>query len=249
MKSFKLFIVIGYCMVSASVFAQSAASIESELLKAFKKIDYRKDDNTDADNKFAKMLKDYTEKYPATIKQDFGLLSAAHLDISNSFDGLFRIYSWDTWSGGTMHFFESVFQYQSGSGVKSVLDTSKGEGDSRPNYIKLYTFKANNKTYYLAVYRVIGSTKDVGQGIQVFAIEDGKLNEDVKIIKTSSGLHSEINIDYDFFSIVDWKVRPVIHFDETSKMIFIPLVGANGKVSHSFITYKFTGICFEKVKS
>lgn len=248
MRPFKLFFTICCCLLSANLFSQSPATIESELLKAFKKIDYQKDDNTDADDKFAKMLKDYTVKYPLTIKQSFIQLTAEHLDISSSSDGLFRIYSWDTWSGGTMHFFESVFQYRSGPIVKSVLDTPMNEEDNRPNYIKLYTFKANNKTYYLSVYRTIGSTKDAGQGIQIFIIENGKLDDDVKIIKTHAGLHSKINIDYDFFSIVDWKVRPVIHFDDASKTIFIPLIEANGKVSHSYITYKFTGEYFERMK-
>lgn len=244
----KLLFIVCYCLIESLLFSQTPTTIESDLLKAFKKIDYDKDDNMDADDKFAKILKKYTTKYPATIKQNFNSLIAAKLNISSSSDGLFRIYSWDTWSGGTMHFFESLFQYQTGVEVKSVLDTPKREGDNRPNYIKLYTFKTNNKIYYLSVYQTIGSTRNRGQGIRVFTIENGKLNEDVKIIKTRNGLHNGITIDYEFSSIMHWKVWPIIHFDEASKIIFIPLVGADNKMRHSYITYKFTGIYFEKMK-
>jgi hypothetical protein len=100
-------------------------------------------------------------------------------------------------------FFEHVLQYKFGTKTISILDTPKGEGDNKPNYRKLYTFKVNDHTYYLCDYITIGSSKDVGEGIQVFDIENGVLNNDVRVIKTKSGLHNKLNYEYDFGFVVD----------------------------------------------
>jgi uncharacterized membrane protein len=247
-------LIVG-CFIGVDVFAQTSKAIEADLLTSFKKIYYYRDKNDDegvgnADDLFAKKLKYYTEKYPFTISQSFVLLKNEQLDISTSDDGLFRIYSWDTWSGGTMHFFESVFQYKVGINTISILDTPKTEGDNRPNYIKLYTFKVNTRVYYLANYSTKGSTKDAGDGIQIFDIENGKLNNDVKIIKTVSGLHSKLYYDYDFLSVLDIASdkQPTIYFDATTQTIHVPVVIDKGKVTNRYIIYKFTGQYFEKIK-
>ena len=263
MKPIKSFLLIGCCFASLNIFAQSPRAIEADLLKSLKRIDdaYQKADNDTTDNDrladkitttndaFAAKLLDYTAKYPSTISYPFLSLKKEHLNISTSADGLFRIYSWDTETGGTMHFFENVFQYKQETKTLAVLDTPKTEGDNRPNYNKLYTFNANNKTYYLAAYLTIGSTKDVGNGIQIFSVESGKLNQDAKIIKTQSGMHSELRCDYNFFYVVNWKVRPSVYFNAATKSIYVPLVDGNGRVTRKFIVYKFTGKYFEKVKS
>jgi hypothetical protein len=97
----------------------------------------------------------------------------------------------------------------------------------------------------------------VGAGIRVFRIADGKL-EDVNLIKTKTGFHNNLYYYYNFFSVVDWKVngkivdwkhRPKPFFDEVNKTIKLPLVGEDEMVKHQFITYKFTGKYFEKVKN
>jgi hypothetical protein len=249
MKILRLFVSIYCLLIPITNVAQTPTTIETDLLKSFKTIDYRSQDNGKANEIFAKKLKYYTEKYPFTINQDFTALKAAHLNISSSADSLFRIYSWDTWKGGTMHFFENIFQYKIGTKTISLLDTPKGDGDNRPNYRKLYTFKVNDHTYYLCDYITIGSSKDIGEGIQVFDIENGVLNNNVRIIKTKSGLHNKLSYEYDLGTVVDWKVRPSVNFDSQTKTIKIPVVVSNGKVTHNFIIYKFTGQYFERMKN
>ena len=243
----RYFILVFFCFISLYLFAQSPQKIEADLLKSFTKIVPDKQDNSDVNDQFANKLYNYAIHNPATIGYPFAALKKEHLDINTSDDNLFRIYSWDTCTGGTMHFFESVFQYRSGTRTSAVLDTPKSEGNNVPHYNKVYTFNINGQTYYLAVYLTIGSTKDAGQGIQILTIENGKLNTEVKIIKTRTGLHSNLYYDYDFFSVVDWKVRPAIYFDSLSKTIHIPVVQPDGKVTHQFIIYKFTGKYFEKI--
>lgn len=260
MKAFKLFLLICLLLSPAALFAQTPQSIEADLLKSFKQIDYwdqkqhsgnidAADSLGEANDRFGKKLADYTQKYPFTLTAPFPSLKKARLDIFTSTDGLFRIYSWDTWEGGTMHDFANVLQYKTSDKTVSALLRS-GEFREVPFYSNLYTFKAGNKTYYLGVYGTIYSGKDAGTGIKVFAIENGKLKQNVNLIKTPSGLRGKLYYDYNFFSVVDidFEKRPTITFDAATQTIRLPLVDAKGNVTKKFITYKFNGQYFEKVK-
>lgn len=259
MKSVKILLCIASCFVSANTFAQSPKAIEADLLKSFKRIGYWDQKRSDAggddslenaNDAFGKKLKVYTENYAFTINEAFTSLKKERLDIFTSADGLFRIYSWDTGGGGTMREFANVIQYKIGDKTNAVLLT--GTNDNYiPFYSNLYTFKTGNKTYYLGIYGAIYSSRYAGTGIEIFAIENDKLNPNVKLIKTKSGMTSKIFYEYDFGSIayIPYEKRPNITFDATTKTIKIPLVDVKGKVTSEFITYKFTGQYFEKVKN
>jgi hypothetical protein len=243
-----------YFFLGPHLHAQTLSKMENELVKSYSQIENLNSDNKyeeveKANTHFCNQLKGYLKLNPQTIKYPFNKLKATHVDISTSSDAQFKIYSWDTWTGGTMHFFENIFQYQSGSGISVLVDSTKTAGDTRPNYNNIYTLKANGKTYYLAVSLSIGSSKDVGQRLQIFAIQNGKLNHDVKLIKTISGMHSQLNIAFDFGSVVEWKIRPTIRYNSNTQTISLPLVGDKGIVTHKYINYKFTGQYFEKVKN
>ena len=261
MISLKSFLFVGFYLLCGSLAAQTPQAIEADLLRSFKKIgewdtnqrtgvNGASDSLVKANEVFGKKLQQITERHLSTITQTFALLEKERLDISTSADGLFRIYSWDTWQGGTMHDFANVMQYRSGSGTASTLLVGL-DGNNEPSYAKLYTFKSKGKTYYLGVYRTISSSKDAGMGIKVFAIENGKLNDAVKIIKTSTGLRNKLYYSYDFFSVVNiaFEKRPTITFDTATQTIRMPLVNANGKVTNKIITYKFNGQYFEKGKA
>ena len=249
-------LLLAFCFsLSSALFAQTPKQIEDDLVKSYKKIEYYSQkndyDKTAAVNKeFETKLKSYTEKTPATLTYPFKALKKANVDVSTSTDGLFRIYSWDTESGGTMHFFENIMQFKTGTITKAILDKPDGEAVNNYNYNKIYSFRVNDKVYYLARYLMIGSTKDVSDGIHIFAIENGKIT-DAKIIKTRSGLHSDLSYDYDFGSVIDidYDKRPGPRFDEKTNIIYLPLVDGNNQMTNKFILYKFTGQYFEKVKN
>lgn len=263
MKPLNFFLFAIFCLISANTFAQSPQTVEADLSKYFKRIDdaYQKNINdttgddrlvdkiTTTNGTFTAKFLDYTVKYPFTIACPFQSLKKQHMDISTSADGMFRIYSWDTETGGTMHFFENVFQYKQGEKTFAVLDTAKQTWINLPNYNKLYTFKANNKTYYLGGYTFINSSKDVGNGIQIFSIDAGKFNHSAEIIKTQSGMHSSLECNYNYFYVTGTKKKPTVYFDAATKSIYVPLIDNNGKPTGKFIVYKFTGRYFETVKS
>lgn len=259
MRALKLFLLISCFLAPAALFAQTPQSTEADLLKSFEKIAYwdqRLSDTTvnasdsldNANEVFGEKLKQATEKYPATIAQSFASLKKERLDIFTSSDGLFRIYSWDMGGGGTMREFENLMQYKTGNTTKSELFVSSQE-TGVPFYSNLYTFKAVNKTYYLGITGIIESSRYAGTGIKIFAIENGKLNTNVKLLKTGSGLKNEISYEYDFGSIahIPYGKRPTITFDAVTQTIRMPLVDTKGNITAKIITYKFNGQYFEKV--
>jgi hypothetical protein len=249
------------CLLCFGASGQTPKAIETDLYKSFKKINYwtekRSADTTGkwvdslekANDVFGQKLKHYTTTYPFTIDQKFSGFSNSGLTINESADGQLRIYSWDTYMGGTMRDFAKVIQYKTGQKTNSILDTASGESEKYVYaYSDLYTIKVNNHPYYLALYYGIFSGKDRGEGVRFFSIENGKLI-DAKLIKTQSGLHNKLYYDYDLFSIPKNVKDANIRYDPAKKTISLPVVADPGKVTGKRILYKFTGKYFEKVKN
>lgn len=260
MKAIRLIFLIPF--LSCNLFAQNITPkvIEDDLVKSFKKIEYwndkywndkRESDTTgnaldslgDAGNIFTDKLIHYTEKYPFTIDEKFNQLSKC-LGIESSADGLFRIYTWDTQMGGTKHDFENIIQYRSGPNTHVI---SYGpEDQSSLACDKLYTLQVGNKKYYLVTNYGVLHLQERSGGISVFAIENGMLNDKVKLIKTKSGLTNKLYFSY--YLVDDGDNDAGINYDPNSKTITFPLISENGRVTGKDITYKFTGQYFEKVK-
>lgn len=259
MNSIKTLVTIICCVATTFVNAQSPKAIEADLLKSFNKIDYwdQNRNNAAADDSleyantcFTKKLQIYTERYPATINQSFKLLVNAGLMIISSPDGLFRIYSWDTALGGSMHKYKNLAQYKSGVNTKSMLIVTD-KGGTEPFYSNLYLIKTNTKTYYLAINRGILSNAYIMQGVKIFAIENGNLNPNARLIKTKSGLHNRLDVDSDLSASINTGVdaQPNLVFNPGTQTIQIPLITAKGRITNKFISYKFTGKYFEKVSN
>jgi hypothetical protein len=143
-----------------------------------------------------------------------------------------------------------VLQYKTNGKAVSLLkmDTVGKKGSISLWYPKIYTFAANNKTYYLAQYNSVYSPAKAGQGLKIFTIEKGTLISNPPLIKTPIGVYSQLHYDFDISSIADWKSYPGIYFDNTTQTIRTPLVDYNHKMTRKIIIYKFTGRFFEKVK-
>jgi len=234
---------------------QSLKKIELDLLEASNKLfSFYQPYERDSLDKYSEQLRIKTieilSKNQATLKYPFQMLIDSNaFEIVTSEDSLFRIYSWDKWTGGTWHFYDIIYQFSSKGTVYTeplVLD----EGDGGAFYSEIFTLKNGTKTYYLAVSNASFSSKDAVQSIEVFSIENGVLKENVKLIKTAEGMIGSISVEFDFFSVVDRPERPLklIKYDKSKKMIYIPVVYEDGKVTNKFIQYKFNGKYFEKYK-
>src|SRR6516162_6778674 len=117
-----LVISILFFPLSIKSFSQSLTlkEIEKDLSDTYSKIFpfyYGNHDSLDFySSLFSDKMHKYIGEYPSTLNYPFqSLIDSNDCTIVTSKDRLFRIYSWDTWLGGTMHFFENIYQYGSGN--------------------------------------------------------------------------------------------------------------------------------------
>ncbi|WP_243348640.1 hypothetical protein [Parabacteroides sp. FAFU027] len=255
----KLIVWLVFC--SFTIYGQNLKVVENELLKHLTKISYwahftgnakiSAEDSLDNENEiFYDKLLNYTSKIPSTLAYDFSELKKAHLIITTSSDKKFRIYSWDTELGGTMKDYESICQYQGDKKVCSKsLNENRQEGDIGCWYSEIFTLETGSKKVYIAYGNAEYSSSGCMQGVQLFSIDNEKLNDKVRLIKTKTGIRNKLYFEFDFFSVANRKERPVklIYFDENTKTLKIPVVTNKLKVTNQFITYKYNGQFFERV--
>lgn len=237
--------------------AQSAKAIEAELLKHLDTIEKSRDRDSvlERENRLLKQKLLLHGKKIATLKYDFKAL-AEKMYVTTSKDGKFRVYSWDTNTGGTMKFFDGVYQFQTKRGrVYSQAFPGAGASDPRGFYSQIFQLDHGKQRAYLANSYSVLSNSLSRQDLKVFAIEGEKLNTNVRLIRTTTALRGSVGFDFDFFSVVDRPERPIklFHWDEAKKQFRFPVVLADrkfpngGRVTDRFITYRFNGKYFVKV--
>ena len=251
-------------LLSGFVKAQNASKTEQQLHKALFKINYwhfyyteheadvALDSLEEANNRFQKLLLNVTNNNPATLRASFKSLQDSGLTIVSSPDSSFRIYSWDTWTGGTMHFFRNVYQYKTPTQqVFSKVFVAAGEEDPGCTFLSLQQVTANNKNYYLAFSRSILSRGMFYEKVKVFSIDSLRLNDNARLIRTQTGLKNQLGYEVDLTSgsnidheVPSWEMD----YDTATKTISLPVILDNGRVTARRIRYKFNGTCFEKVQ-
>jgi hypothetical protein len=199
---------------------------------------------------FTEKLNSYLAGDPSTLGYGFPLLTDSNdCWIAGSKDGLFRIYSRDTHTGGTMHFFENIYQYKVNGNVY-VKPLQLEEGDPSGIYSDMLSIKTAARTYYIALQTGIYSTKDVGKRIRAYAIENNALNDSVKLFKGYKGLVNLVDIGSELFKDDDWRRLDgniKIVYDPVKKLISIPQITIDDKVIVNYPLYRFTGAYFERV--
>ncbi|MBK7705945.1 MAG: hypothetical protein IPJ30_09230 [Acidobacteria bacterium] len=242
-------------------FAQTPQTIEKELVNHAKRIrtlaTEEGQDNAvklDAENDALKAKLVKYGRLASVLKYPFNELKK-HLFVATSKDGKFRIYSWDTETGGTMHFYENVFQFQGGDGKVYAKAAVLDEGDSGGFYSDIFQVSTKNGTVYLGRMTATLSTKHSYEEVALFKIDRRTLDDRVRLFKTKAGLQDHIGFEYNFFSVVNRKERPIklIQFDERSNTVRIPVVLIKkddeiGTVTKRFINYRFNGTHFVNAK-
>jgi hypothetical protein len=254
------FAMFFFVVFAGLTFAQTPQKIEQELIKLYAKVNdnsgYKSDTDSDllakANDDFKAKVLEYT-KAAATLKYKFAELDK-EITITTSEDGNFRAYSWDRLDGGTMHFFETVYQFQSKDGKVYSTGIETEEGNAGGFVQNIFTAETKLGNVYLVCSYAIGSTQDRYESVGLFRIDGNKLNDNVKLIKTKSGLTNSIGFGYNFFSVLDKKKNSddLIFYDKKTKVLKIPIVVEdkefmNGRVTDKFISYKFNGTYFVKV--
>lgn len=232
--------------------AQSPQKIEQELLRSFKQLQQLADNDSikQANNSFRNSLLAYAAADRSTFTYDFAALEKEGLIIRTAEDGLFRIYSWDTHTGGADHVFDAVYQYKVENNVFSK--PAHYDGDEVGKWFSnIYTLKTDDKTYYIGLYHEMHSATNFVQGVKLFCIDNNELNETVRLIKSPKGLSNEIAFAYNFLSVAKRPERPakLIYYDTDDDQLHLTIVKEDGTVTRQIITYQFTGKYFELVKS
>lgn len=234
---------------SASSWAESCEQQDSHLAHIYKNMEefgsYGKNELEKLDVA-TEQLYHYTEYYLSKQNSfgcDFPLAKEAGLTIRQSVDKKVRTFSWDLNSGGTLHEFDSLWQYQDQQGNVKL---KSGDGH---NIIDIFTAHLNDKTYYWLVDYQIGYGRLHGTTARIYHLEQGITP--VKLLKTSS-LTDEIGYEFDPSSEYDLpmeKRNSLIQYDDKLKILSLPVVVQtaeypNGKVTNKRIEYKFDGQYF-----
>lgn len=248
-----LFVLTFLTCVKAFAQSRDITSQESKCIQLYSKLVSFIQTNYDSislySDKFETEFTNFIKTNPTTVNYSFKrFIDSNFFNIKTSSDGNFRIYSWDTWTGGTMHIFKTIYQWKNnGSVFTKVRKYDEGDGGSFCS--KIFTVTIYNKPYYLAVTNSIFSTKDAMQSISAYSIVGNNLTDTVTLFKTKTKKLKSIDVAFDFFSVVDRPERPLelIVYDDKQKIIYIPVVDDKEQVTKKNILYQLKDRYFEFV--
>lgn len=250
--------------ISITTFGQVDKNYEKKLNKLIEKRNYwdealnkkyeekYQDSLNKYNSEFEKFLLKTTESVPESIKSDFKILKKFGINILTSKDGNFRIYTWNTLTGGTMQFYKNIFQYKADGKVFSKMNKIQSN-DSGCNYYELNQVSSKNKTFYVTSSIAVGSSAVYYFEAKIFSVEKNKLDTKAKLIKTKSGIKNTLGYDIDLSSNSNDNQREDIRdfmnmeYDKKTNTIIIPLLNENGRITTKKIKYQFKGEYFEKL--
>ena len=257
-----VFVVLVGAAFVLSAFGQTNAQIEQELVGHIKNIEkwssYGEESNDELLAKENEIFEDKLLKYTkiaATLSYKFAALDE-FMYIATSADGRLRVYSWNTQDGGTMRNFSRVYQYSDARGKVYSKSDELSEGDAGSYVDEIFTVDTKGGKIYLVCSTAILSSSYRSQTVNLYKIDGARLDDEVKMIKTRSGLTNYVGFEYDFFSVAEREGRPVslISFDKKTNVFRIPVVIVddkefpNGRVTGKRISYKFDGTYFVRMK-
>lgn len=219
---------------------------EQYFLTQYKKYSENEDYDSKADEslKFSGEFKKFIAENPETLTYDFKLLNKK-LFIATSADKKLRFYGWDTELGGTMKSFDQIIQYSSNGKTKTIFN--KDQADTAYFTSEIIKVTLNKQIYYLVISNGIFSSKDNAQRVQAFTISNNRLIDSNKIFRTKTTALNKIQIDFDFFSVVNRPERPLKLIKFEQNKLYIPLVDKEGKVSDKFLIYQLNNNYFQYI--
>lgn len=190
-----------FSFITTKAQVNSIAEIEQDLIQSYKSLlncqlstsEEKFEKSEQLNEEFTGKIIKHLSEWPTTMQHGFDSLKALNIHIANSEDGKFRIYSWDTWLGGTMRDFRNIFQYKIGDSIYSKLVYDSSGESNTPFYSKIFSINIREQTYYLAVSNGIYSTRDAGQSITAYTTQNGSIQE-ARVFKESDSLTSNISI-------------------------------------------------------
>lgn len=257
MKRAALFLF--FLLVAVYSYGQDMKFIDHDLTDLYKRISYLYERSRDpkdplyinadtliAANKiFSERLLHYTSTMPVTLAYDFPELQKAGVEIASSPDHQLRIYSWDTWLGGTMGYYGDLFQYK-GDKVFAVIPP-RSEHEIGSMYSAVWTIDVPQQKVYVARSGASFSNWDKYESISFFRIENNALNDSIKLIKVNDQLKNKYGVEFNSFSLKENESPlSLIAIDSRNATIKFRDVDSKLGLTDQYTTYRFNGHCFEK---
>lgn len=179
----------------------------------------------------------------ATINYPFEKLQKENaLKMATSADNKLRVYSWDNNSGGSMRFFNQIYQFDTNGNI--TVNVSLASNDSQSYFSKIYTVQnKSNENIYLVISNSILSSKYSVQHINAYKIGTENL-QSAAVFKTKTNTLDKISVEYDFFSVVDRPERPVELITLENNILKIALVDDKQNVTNKNLIYEWNGDVF-----
>ncbi len=193
--------------------------------------------------------------------RDGKVYSIPQMGIASSHDKKIRIWTWDTWTGGSMPFYCNVVEYSTRKGIKVVdleHDLGWGPKDRGANnwFDTIYTtIGKDNIVYYLAraTWRADGRTS--GRGVYAFTIDDTVLNTCPRIFKDKNidSFSGEDSIRCDIDASEYDCPPPLIKMNSNGSKLYIQHIAykknkqgyEKGYLTSKWEVYDFNGKYFE----
>ncbi len=199
-------------------------------------------------NELIKYLKSVLSN-PAVLSAVLPKAKDAGLTKLVSDDAKVCFYSWDSQTGGSMHFFNDFAQWKSSKGVKwrDLNPHSGKDGDLNTGYFfhNLYSvLTADGRAVYLPTSRAIYSGPDHSDEITAYAINAANNEEnlvEIPFFKTKKKLLKTIKVPA---VENEWNENGLIKFKDHNKTLLIPITVKDGGATGRFLTYRFNGHYF-----
>lgn len=247
--------LLSLCFFCSGFFGSSALAVtgkeaDAKLAKMIADITTAQQDSDDYEK--LQSLNDEMLKYlktvivqPAVMSDPLKAAAKSGLTVLTSDDKKIRCYSWDTLTGGTMHFFYSLIAYDAGNNkLKTlVLNPTGNEGDPGSTFEDLDTVKTSDgKTVYLVRDLFIGSGMSHGRTISAYVIANGKLTK-YPFFQTKKRILNAIS-----FAFGEYDERACFELSRDKKTLKVPLIKeppedspSSGIVTGKYLTYSFNG--------
>lgn len=246
-------------LIVLSVFGQTSAlkRMDRKLAKQYAKIiTFRQRGNSDAvvvvaERNFAKALTSYISQNPSSFTYSFPhLLATRDIMIATSPDSLFRIYSWDKYSGGSMRFTGLLYQYKTKDKVHVALayELHRLRKDPGLLFDKIDTLNTENGRYYLAFGDGAYSNLIGGRHLKFFRIKINQLVDTVALLQSRSGEWiNEIRYNYNLGLNYPSDTLPnALLFNNKQNTLNFPIVDPmKDSVTSRSEIYQFNGSYFE----
>lgn len=244
-------------LISTSCIAQINEEADRKISYYLDRIKYwdenELNDDTDSlsiyNDELFSFMTDFLNSNPSSIKANFEISRSKNLHILTSEDGNFRIYCWNTQQGRTMQFFRTIFQF-SNSGRVAILPIATSEQDDNGSFsYDLNQVPINDKNHYIISSVSIGSSAVYYYNIEIKTINNQLQLVDSPLIKDKSKMKSDIGYEIDLANNAnrdnsEARDNMQLKYDKEKKLIILPYINDNDKVTEEKIIYRFNGKYF-----